>query len=141
MKKAVNDMKELISKSKSKKIYITEDQQKKLDFTSSRIQECLIMSGNEKVSSSTKYKPILIDIWKTMRPEQIRQTSTFNFKLTKEKGIDGFRWCSDINMSIRNKNTNNTLAEIVNMVKVNRMSLNITIKLQNGIIVYYKIDS
>ena len=46
MKKAVNDMKELISKSKSKKIYITEDQQKKLDFTSSRIQECLIMSGN-----------------------------------------------------------------------------------------------
>jgi len=143
IKKVVNDMKELISKltSKSKKKYITDNERKTTDFTGSRIEECLIMSGNEIVSSSTNYRPIMIDIWKTMRPEQIRQTSTFNFKLTKENGIKGFRWCSDINMSFRNKNANKTLDEIVNMVKVNRMSLNIAIKLENDKLVYYKIDS
>jgi hypothetical protein len=140
-KKVENDMKELISKLKSKKIYITENQQKMLDFTGSRVEECLIMSRNEIVSSSTNYRPILIDIWKTMRPEQIRQTSTFNFKLTNENGIKGFRWSSDINMSFQNKDANNTLDEIVNMVKVNRMSLDISIKLKNDKLVYLKIDS
>jgi hypothetical protein len=140
-KKVENDMKELISKLKSKKIYITENQQKMLDFTGSRVEECLIMSRNEIVSRSKKYRRILIDTWKTMRPEQIRDTSTFNFKLTNENGTNGYNWCSDINMSFQNKDTNHTLDEIVDMVKVNRMSLDISIKLKNGKLVYLKIDS
>lgn len=144
-KKVENDMKELISKLKSKlkskKIYISENERKTTDFNGSRIVECLIMSGDKIVSRLTKYKPILLAILITLRPEQIRDTSTFNFKLTKEHGASGYWWCSDINMSVQNKDATHTLDEIVNMVKVNRMSLDMTIKLKNGKLVYLKIDS
>jgi hypothetical protein len=44
-------------------------------------------------------------------------------------------------MSFQNKNANHALDEIVNMVKVNRMSLSIAIKLKNDKLVYLKIDS
>jgi hypothetical protein len=74
-----------------------------------------------------------------MPTQKILQTTTFNFKLTKEIGEKGYTWCDDINMSFQNKDAKRTLKEILNMVKVNNYFFELSIKLETGRIVYYKI--
>lgn len=49
----------------------------------------------------------------------------------------GYTWCSDINMSFQNKDASGTLREIINMLKVNNMSINLSIKLEIGRIVNF----
>ena len=43
-------------------------------------------------------------------------------------------------MSFQNKNASGTLKEIINMVKVNKMSINLSIKLKTGRIIHFKIE-
>ena len=43
-------------------------------------------------------------------------------------------------MSFQNKDATETLKEILNMVKVNKMSINLSIKLETGRIVHFKIE-
>lgn len=123
-----------------KKVYISEDELNNTDIRFSNILECIIKKGDEVISSNRKkYRPILIDVWKHMSIRRILQTTTFNFKLTNES-IDGYNWCPDINMSFQSKDAKNTLKEIIEMVKENELNINLSIKLQTGNIIYFKID-
>ena len=74
-----------------------------------------------------------------MPVDLILRTTYYHFKLTRENGDKGYRWNSDINMSFQNKNANGAVKEIVNMVKVNNLSIQLTIKLEDDRVVKFKI--
>jgi hypothetical protein len=121
-----------------KKQYMTENELNITQITHSTIEECLIKKEEVNISTNTNYRSVLIDIWKSMPTQKILQTTTFNFKLTNENGEKGYKWCDDITMSFQDKNATGTLKEILNMVKVNKLTIKLSIKLETGRIVYYK---
>ena len=57
-----------------------------------------------------------------------------------KKAKKGYNWCDDINMSFQSKDATGTLKEIVNMVKVNKLTFDLSIKLETGRIVHFKIE-
>jgi len=123
-----------------KKNYITENELNMTHFTRSTIEECVVKKEEEVISTNKTYRSVLVDIWKFMPTQKILQTTTFNFKLTNENGEKGYKWCDDIHMSFQNKDATGTLKEILNMVKVNKLAINLSIKLETGRIVYFKIE-
>jgi len=123
-----------------KQVYITENELYRTQITHSKIEECLIKKDDETITTNIKgYRSVLIDIWKYMPTQQILQTTTFNFKLTNENGVKGYNWCQDITMSFQSKDASGTIKEIINMIKVNNMSIHLSIKLETGRIVQFKI--
>ena len=48
--------------------------------------------------------------------------------------------CDDINMSFQNKDSTNTIKEIINMVKVNKLTMKLSIKLKTGRIIHFRIE-
>jgi hypothetical protein len=124
-----------------KKQYMTENELNMTQITHSTIEECLIKKEEENISTSKScYRSVLIDIWKSMPAQKILQTTTFNFKLTNENGEKGYKWCNDVHMSFQNKDATGTLKEIINMVKVNKLTIKLSIKLETGRIVHFKIE-
>jgi hypothetical protein len=123
-----------------KKQYMTENELKMTQITRSTIKECIIKKEEATISTNTSYRSVLVDIWKSMPTQQILQTTTFNFKLTNEIGEKGYKWCDDIRMSFQNKDAKGTLKEILNMVKVNKFTIELSIELETGRIVHFKIE-
>ena len=123
-----------------KKQYITENELNMTQITHSTIEECIIKKEGVNISTNKNYRSVLVDVWKSTPTQKILQTTTFNFKLTKETGEKGYKWCDDINMSFQNKDATGTLKEIVNMVKVNKLTISLSIKLETGRIVHFKIE-
>ena len=122
------------------KYYITENEININEITDSIILKCIIKRENEIISiNRTKYKKILIDIWKSMTMRQILKNSEFNFKLSYENN-QKFSWCEDLNISFQNKDTKETFKEILNMVKINKLSINLSIKLKTNKIIHLKIE-
>jgi hypothetical protein len=119
---------------------MTENELNITQITNSKIEECLIKNEEETISIKTSYRSVLVDIWKSMPSQKILQTTTFNFKLTNENGEKGYNWCNDIHMSFQSKDARGTLKEILNMVKVNKLSIKLSIKLETGRIVHFKIE-
>ena len=127
-----------IYKSKSKN-YITENELNLTQFTHSTIESCVVKKKDRIISVSTSYRSIVIDIWKTLPTQKILQNTKFNFKLTNEYGKKGYTWCSDIHMSFQGKNSRDTIREIINMIKINKYTIKIAIKLKTGKIIYFKL--
>jgi len=125
--------------SEIRKNYITENQLNNTDIAYSTIVECIVKRKEEIISTNKTYRSLLIDIWKSMPRHKIVQNSTFNFKLTNENGEKGYTWSSEINMSFQNKDAPKTLKEILNMVKVNKYDIQMSIKLKTGRVVCIKI--
>ena len=123
-----------------KKQYITENELNMTQITHSTIEECIIKKEGAKISTNKSYRSVLVDVWKSMPTQKILQTTSFNFKLTKEIGEKGYRWCDDIKMSFQDKSAAGTLKEILNMVKVNKLTLDLSIKLETGRIVHFKME-
>jgi len=123
-----------------KKQYMTENELNMTQITHSTIEECLIKKEEENISTKTSYRSVLVDIWKSMPTQKILQTTTFNFKLTNENGEKGYNWCDDIHMSFQSKDARGTLKEIINMVKVNKLTIKLSIKLETGRIIHFKIE-
>ena len=124
-----------------KKQYMTENELNITQITNSTIEECLIKKEEETISiNKTSFRSVLVDIWKSMPTQKILQTTQFNFKLTNENGIKGYHWCHAISMSFQDKNARGTLSEILNMVKVNKLTIKLSIKLETGRIVHFKIE-
>jgi len=121
-----------------KKIYITKNELNMTSIKGSEIKDCLIKRNTEIISENKIYRRVLVDIYKIMPAQQILQTATFNLKLTNETGKKGYKWCPEINMSFQNKDSAGTLKEILNMVKVNKLTIELSIKLETGRIVHYK---
>ena len=123
-----------------KKRYMTETEINMVSFTHSSIEQCLIKKKDEIISTKNKYRSILVDIWTSMPVQKILQTSTFNLKLTDEDGKNGYNWCKSIRMSFQSKDADGTLKEIIHMVKVNNLTINLSIKLNTGRIIHFKIE-
>lgn len=123
-----------------RKIYIEEEDFNKLCLKSSKINECNIKNNNNIISIQKKYRSILNDIWKTIPTQKILQNTTFNCKLSDEKGLNGYNWNKDLNMSIQSKNANSTMIEIIKMVKLNKYSLDMCIELKDSKEIYFKIN-
>ena len=107
-------------------------------ITHSTIIECVVKKEKEIISTNNTYRSILIDIWKSMPAQKILQTTSFNFKLTNENGAKGYKWHDDIHMSFQDKSATGTLKEILNMAKVNKLTINLSIKLETGLIIHFK---
>lgn len=123
------------------KQYITEDELNITEIRGSKIEECIIKKKGENISTNRKsFRSVLIDIWKIMSAQKILQNTTFCLKLTDENGKKGFTWCGDINMSFQNKDALGTLKEIIHMVKVNKLTIHLSIKLKTQRIVHFKIE-
>ena len=120
--------------------YITENELHRTQTKYSTPVECVIKKEGVTISTSTSYRGILVDVWKSTPTQKILQTTTFNFKLTKETGEKGYHWCDDIHMSFQNKDAPGALKEIVNMVKVNNLTIDLSIKLKTGRIIHFKME-
>jgi hypothetical protein len=118
--------------------YITNDELDRTSVISSTILDCNIKNGDEIISNKLKYNSILRDLWNTTPMEKIIQKTTFNYKLTNENGLKGYIWYPNLQLSIQGKDANYAMKEILNMVKVNNYSIQITIKLQTGEIIKFK---
>jgi len=122
-----------------KKTHITEAELNTIGFENSSILSCSIKNEDETISTKVTYRSILIDIWKSMPTQKIFQNTTFNFKLSNENGLKGYNWSPEINMSFQNKDSKNTIKEIINMVKINKYNINICIRLESNKTILFKI--
>ena len=122
-----------------KKVYITEDQLYLNCLLKSKIIQCII-NTEDRVISNKRYLSVLTDVWSEMPTQKILQNTTFNFKLTDEKGEKGYKWIDKIKMSCQGKDANSTMKEIVDMVKLNNYTMDISIKLDNEKIINFKIE-
>jgi len=122
-----------------KKVYITEDQLYMNCLAKSKIIQCII-NTEDRVISNNKYSSVLTDIWSEMPAQKILQNTTFNLKLTDEKGEKGYNWNDRIKMSYQSKDANGTMKEIVKMVKLNNYTMDISIKLNSEKIINFKIE-
>jgi hypothetical protein len=118
--------------------YITLDQFNKLNFNNSKILKSSINNNENTISNKLNYRSLLNDIWLSMPTQKILQNTKFNMKLTNEKGIKGYVWYPKLNLSIQNKDANNTIKEILNMIKINNYSITLTIQLETNEIVNFK---
>ena len=124
-----------------KKQYMTEHELNMTQITHSAIEECVIKKGEEIISKNNNYRLNLINIWKNMPTPKILQTTTFNFKLINQYGERGYNWCNDLHMSFQDKHAKGALDEILNMIKVNRLTIELSIKLETGRIVHFKCEN
>ena len=124
-----------------KECFVTEDEINRTTLISSEILKCVVKNGEEIISDETGYQPILNRIWESMSTQKILQTTTFNMKLTNENGLNGYKWNSKLNLSIQGKNANKCMKEILNMIKVNNYSINITIRLETEKIIKFKLNN
>ena len=92
----------------------------------------IISTNTDKLPALKCFQLVLLDIWKSIPTQKFFQTTTFNYKLTNENGVDGYKWYPEINMSVQNTvNTLGTLNEIINMIKINKMSIILSIFLED----------
>jgi hypothetical protein len=123
-----------------KKSYIEQFEFMRLSFKGSTILNCSVKGNESVVSDKKKYRQILVDIWKSMPTQLILQNTSFNFKLTDEKGEKGFKWCNEINMSFQSKSATVTVKEIINMIHLNKYKIDISIMSDEGMVYHFKID-
>ena len=123
-----------------KESYISEDEFNRTILNSSKILNCIVKNGEDIISNEKKYRSILNDIWISMPMQKILQTTTFNMKLTNENKLNGYIWCSKLNLSIQGKDANYTMKEILNMIKVNNYSIKIDIQLETNSIIKFKLN-
>lgn len=131
----------LTPKVTTKECFVTEDEINRTILKSSKILNCIVKNGEEIISDKTGYQPILNDIWYSMPTQKILQTTTFNMKLTNENGLKGYNWNSKLNLSIQGKDANKCMKEILNIIKVNNYSINITILLETEKIIKFKLTN
>lgn len=116
---------------------ISEEELYRLTLSHSVITECEIKNQDILISNKTKFRQIMIDIWKTIPSQRILQNSTFNFKLSNENGANGYTWCPEINMSFQNKDSNNSIKEIIRMCNISKYKIRITIKLKDEQTIFF----
>jgi len=78
-------------------------------------------------------------MYKIIPTNIILQNTTFNISLKEDfEGTKGYKWFSEIGLSVQRKDANGTLKEIMNMIRINKFKIDIGIKLSNGVDIYYK---
>ncbi len=123
-----------------RKRYITEPEFAALALTKSTILECFVKHGDTVITNKKKYQSILNDIWPLLPAQKLLQNTLYNFKLTNEEGLNGYCWRAAINMSVQKKDANGAMKEIINMVRLNKYTLDISVQLELGQVIHFKIE-
>jgi hypothetical protein len=121
-----------------KVIEVSDDNVMEFSMTKSNILSCKVSDRDgSDISTKTKYRGILVDIWKTMPVQKLLQNTGFNFKMEDMKGDKGYFWCKDLKMSMQSKDASGAFKEIIGMCKVARYSLDIHIQLRDDTSIHY----
>jgi hypothetical protein len=120
--------------------YITEPEFEALKLINSTIIECEVKRGDTIISRKKKYQSILNDIWPLLPTQRLLQTTTYNMYADDMKGYNGYYWSSVAKMSVQRKDANGAMKEILHMVRMNRYTMDISIRLELGQIIYFKIE-
>jgi hypothetical protein len=124
------------------KIITSEKELLHFSFNYSTIIGCIIKNNENKEIFSIKKgiisaMEILIEIWKSMPKLLILQTTTFNIKLTNEHCNSNYKWCPQLLMSYEEKDTRDTIIEILKMCNINNYSINIKIILSSDQVINF----
>lgn len=124
---------EIEEKEEDKK-YISAKKIKQISLTYSKILNCKI---NNKEVKKLFYRSVLTEIYKIIPIDIIFKNTTFNFT----KGFfnqNGYNYCKDIDASFQSKDATDTFKEIINMIELQKINFEISIKLKNGDIIHFK---
>jgi hypothetical protein len=110
----------------------TSDDLKAHDFKDSDILSCTI---NNKDVDKLRYKCILERIYMIIDDgAKIIKNTKLNIK-TLKKEDQGFYYLEDIGISVQGVDSNKCLSEIMNQCKINKITVDMKIKLDNGTII------
>lgn len=127
-----------------KKQYLKEKELHYTDFKKSKIKDCTIKKGTETIKTkpnpSGNWSNVLTDIFNALSRQEIYDTTTFKIREGNLKGEKGFRWREGCGFSTQNKDTTATFKEIIDMVKKNKMTIDMSIQKFDGKIVHFKIE-
>ena len=110
------------------------------DYNYSKIQKC-ILKKNSRVLFKTEnisYRKLLIKLWCQLPINQLLRVTTYNMKLTNEKGFNGYVWCDKLNLSIQDKQANLAVREIINITKSCGFCIELQILLATNEVVHFK---
>lgn len=108
----------------------------KHDLTHSKILECKITDNNNNlISESKKYSTILKDIFKKMGRQSVLELEKSNITNEKINGFQGFFWIEELSLSYQNKNSNETMKDILELVNKKYYNIKMIIRLTNDIII------
>jgi hypothetical protein len=119
------------------KKYLNEEQFKRTSLINSNILKCIVFSNKKIISTKTKYLSLLKDIWYSMPVQLMLSTTSFNMKPTNENSEKGYKWDEILSLSIQYKNSTYTMKEILNIIKINNYTIDITIELNSGKIINF----
>ena len=118
--------------------FITEVQLYRLKIINSKIEECIVQNGTEIISTSKSYASILRNVLLHIPVERILEITKFNMK--RENVSDrGYRWWPELQISVQYRAANETLKETIRMVKLHKFKLRISIRLESGNLICFKV--
>ena len=120
--------------------WVKEEKLLQFDLSHSKILNYDLVKGKNKVVSSNKktnWSTILRDIWGTMNPQKILQTTTYNM-IQGVKKDKGYILHTNLGLSIQNKCANLACKELLKMIEINEFSIQMSILLASGHIICYK---
>ena len=85
------------------------------------------------------YKSILINIFTKIGRENVILQSVLNMENRDMNNLKGYIWFPELQLSIQSNNANKTFHEIVRITELNKLKLEIQIKLKNKKTFEYKI--
>ena len=102
----------------------------KNDYTGSNVIKFKI--NNKKGNNELKYKSILTNVYNEIDSGfQIIKNSTFKDIKTIKKEDKGYYYLENIGISVRFKNSNDTINEIINQCNINNIKLYMKVELNN----------
>ena len=110
--------------------YISKDNLFELELTHSKPITCIINQTNIK-NENLNYKTILILLYNMIPKNEILQKTIFNIKKYKYNE-QGYKWYSDLGISIQNKDSKTTLKEILNLCEFKKFNIYIQIELKTN---------
>lgn len=122
-----------------KVLYLTERQLLSQSITGCMLDECEIRTRDGKKVSSGRmmWDLLLVDIWKSIPRQKLLENTTFNFKENLEKG---YYWCREINLACQYKGQDESLKEIITLVKANDLTIDLSIKVSPNNFIGFKIE-
>ena len=119
--------------------FLTERELLSKSITDCMLDDCEIRTRDGKKVSSGRmmWDLLLVDIWKSIPRETLLEHTTFNFKETLEKG---YYWCREINMACQYKDQDESLKEIITLVKANDLTIELSIKISPNQFICFKIE-
>jgi len=122
--------------------YITNEEELfRKDLTNSSIIYCIIKDNDNFIEIPANYPHIrcLINLYTKFPKSFILSKTKLKVSLKKENYNNiGFIYYPEIEMSIDDKDTNESLKEIMNMIRINNFKIELGIVLSNGDNIYYK---